>query len=1055
MKPDISSDSSGLGNSNLSGSDLYRRARAYLQSEQVSGARMAMDEIQQLRQELEIYRVALKMQADELHANEERWRLAIEGAGDGIWDWDIRKNCIHLSAHWKQMHGYAETDVGDTFEDWTMRIHPDDKESAMALLEACLEGESESYTNEYRLIGKDGSYKWVLDRGMIVSRNDNKIPLRMIGTHSDITAHKKIEEDLRTSSRLLEASQAIAKVGTVEMDFATKTIYWSAETYRIHETSPEEFTPKIGSGLEYYAPGSREIISAALKAALEHGEVFDLEVQKYTMKGRKIDLRTTCRAVYEDGKLARLTGIFQDITERKQAERRQQHQNRVFEMLTEKTPLAIVLDTIARDVERINPTVLCTILLLDDDGKCLRHGAAPSLPDFYVKTIDGSAIGPSAGSCGTAAFTRQRVIVEDIETHPWWEDYRDIARKAELGSCWSQPIFSSNGRVLGTFAIYHRDISVPQASDLELIESEARLTALAIEKTLAESRLELAASVFTHAREGILITDVHGKILDVNNTFTDITGFTREEALKQNPRLLKSGLHGAEFFSAMWRRLETDGFWSGEIWNKRKNGDVYAQMMTISAVRDDSGRIQNYVNLFTDITPLKETQRQLEYIAHYDALTSLPNRVLLADRLKQAISQSHRNNWSIAVLYIDLDGFKSVNDSYGHDVGDELLVVVARQLSTVLREGDTLARIGGDEFIAVLVDLENSQDYEFAIKRLLHSASEPVEVNEHVLRVSASIGVTVYPQDGADADQLMRHADQAMYLAKQAGKNCFHLFDVAKDVAVKTQRESLEHIRNALDRREFVLYYQPKVNMKTGAVIGVEALIRWQHPERGLLPPAVFLPIIENHPISIEVGEWVIETALIQINDWRHQGLDIPISVNVGSVQLQSNNFARRLSELLRAYPEVPPSHLELEILETSALEDVTEVAELMRTCRELGVHFAVDDFGTGYSSLTYLKRLPAELLKIDQSFVRDMLDDPDDLAIVKGVIGLAAAFHRAVIAEGVETVAHGALLLPLGCELAQGYGIARPMPAAEIPKWVATWRPDPAWTVFNTSVNL
>jgi EAL domain-containing protein (putative c-di-GMP-specific phosphodiesterase class I) len=324
--------------------------------------------------------------------------------------------------------------------------------------------------------------------------------------------------------------------------------------------------------------------------------------------------------------------------------------------------------------------------------------------------------------------------------------------------------------------------------------------------------------------------------------------------------------------------------------------------------------------------------------------------------------------------------------------------------------------------------------------------SEPVQLGDKTVQVSASVGVTLFPQDGSDADLLMRHADQAMYLAKLAGKNQYHLFDIAHDVATKSMREGLEQVRVALERREFVLYYQPKVNMRSGMVIGAEALIRWQHPERGILPPGLFLPIIEDHPMSVELGEWVIDAALRQMTLWRSQGLDLSISVNIGARQLQQGNFVERLGQLLAAHPSVPPQSLELEILETRALEDISQVSDVMLSCQALGVRFALDDFGTGYSSLTYLKRLPAELLKIDQSFVRDMLTDTDDLAIVQGVIGLAKAFRRKVIAEGVETIAHGELLLPLGCELAQGYGIARPMPAANIPDWVKTWKPDASW---------
>jgi diguanylate cyclase (GGDEF)-like protein/PAS domain S-box-containing protein len=566
----------------------------------------------------------------------------------------------------------------------------------------------------------------------------------------------------------------------------------------------------------------------------------------------------------------------------------------------------------------------------------------------------------------------------------------------------------------------------------------------------AESRLQLAASVFTHTGEGIIVTDASGVILEVNDTFTHLTGYSREEALGNNPRMLQSGRQDPEFYAAMWRELTTTGRWYGEIWNRRKNGEVYAEMSTICAVRDADGVIQNYVALFTDITPIKEHQRQLEHIAHYDTLTNLPNRVLLVDRLQQAMARCQRQNRSLAVVYIDLDNFKAVNDRYGHVVGDDLLVVIADRLREALRDGDNLARIGSDEFVVVLTDLKHAQDCEPVLARLLQAASDPVPVRGDLLSVSASIGVTLYPQDLADADQLIRHADQAMYLSKQAGKSRYHLFDIAEDVAMKTQRESLEQIRGALDRREFVLYYQPKVNMKTGEVVGAEALIRWQHPQRGLLAPALFLPIIENHPISVELGEWVIDTALSQMSAWHTGGLVLPVSVNLGARQLQQAGFAERLAQLLAAHPALPAGSLELEILETSALEDIRQVSGVMHACRALGVHFALDDFGTGYSSLTYLKHLPAELLKIDQSFVRDMLDDPDDLAIVEAVIGLATAFRRNVIAEGVETITHGEMLLTLGCELAQGYGIARPMPAAALPGWVASWRPDPLWSAWR-----
>ncbi len=567
------------------------------------------------------------------------------------------------------------------------------------------------------------------------------------------------------------------------------------------------------------------------------------------------------------------------------------------------------------------------------------------------------------------------------------------------------------------------------------------------ERKRGEDELRLAANVFTHAREGITITDARGNILEVNDAFTQITGYSRAEVLGQNPRMLQSGRHGPEFYADMWRSLVENGQWSGEIWNRDKSGGVYAELLTISSVRNTAGKVQNYVALFSDITKLKEHQKQLEHIAHHDALTGLPNRVLLADRLNQAMSQAQRRGLKLAVAYLDLDGFKSVNDNHGHSIGDQLLLNLTARLKQALREGDTIARLGGDEFVAVLIDLTSAEASVPLLSRLLKDTAQPMQVGSLELQVSGSLGVTFFPQEeDIGPDQLIRQADQAMYQAKLAGKNRYHIFDPEHDRSIRGHHESLDGIRAALEERQFVLHYQPKVNMRSGEVIGVEALIRWQHPHQGLLPPSYFLPVIEDHPLAIELGEWVIETALSQHEAWKAAGLVMPVSVNVGANQLQQNDFMERLRGILAHHPELQPQSLELEVLETSALEDLDHVSQVVQACQEIGVNFALDDFGTGYSSLTYLKRLRATQLKIDRSFVSGILDDPEDLAILEGVLGLARAFRRQAIAEGVETLTHGVMLLQLGCELAQGYAIARAMPAEELPHWIETWRPDPSW---------
>ena len=575
------------------------------------------------------------------------------------------------------------------------------------------------------------------------------------------------------------------------------------------------------------------------------------------------------------------------------------------------------------------------------------------------------------------------------------------------------------------------------------------------ERLLAEERQKLAASVFDNAHEGIMVTDPQGRIVEINSTFSELTGYTRQEAVGQTADLLKSGHHAPEFYLNMWQTIRAEGYWRGEVWNRKKNGEIFVELLTISTVRDRQGEISHFVGIFSDITLLKEHQQRLEHLAHFDPLTQLPNRMLLGDRMQLAMAQTGRNGKTLGVCYLDLDGFKPVNDLYGHATGDRLLVEVAQRLKACVRGGDTVSRLGGDEFVMLLSGLENVHECDLAVGRVIHMLTQPFLIGGHSIAISASIGVTLFPHDGSDADTLLRHADQAMYEAKQAGRNRHHLFDPENDRRARQRREEVGEVRRGLSKGEFELYYQPKVNMREGDVLGAEALIRWHHPERGLLLPGQFLHIIENSELSIELGDWVISESLRQLDEWVGQGLDISVSINIAGNHLQHPKFARHLGEFLAAHPRVPASRLELEVLETAALEDIALVADLFAECRQLGVSFALDDFGTGYSSLTYFRRLPADMLKIDQSFVRDMLDDPEDMAIVEGVIGLTKAFKRQVIAEGVETVEHGLVLLILGCDLAQGYGIARPMPASELPDWIRQFRPHDLWssaTAFNWS---
>lgn len=564
------------------------------------------------------------------------------------------------------------------------------------------------------------------------------------------------------------------------------------------------------------------------------------------------------------------------------------------------------------------------------------------------------------------------------------------------------------------------------------------------EQRRIEERLRQAASVFEHAEEGIMIADVDGNVLDINGAFTRVTGYSRPEVVGKNPRFLNSGRQSPEFYQMMWRAILEQGFWKGELWNRRKSDELFAALLTISAVRDDSGRVAQFVAIFQDITAIRNQQDQLERIAHFDALTQLPNRLLFADRLQQAMFQARRRNLLVAVVYIDLDGFKQVNDIHGHEMGDTVLIKLSTRMKDVLREGDTLSRLGGDEFVAVLGDLPGKEHCEAVLERLLDSASLPLWQGDVELKLSASLGVSFYrPGDDNNPDYFLRQADQAMYQAKQSGKNRYHIFDAAQDKALRGRRESIERIRSGLRDGEFLLYYQPKVNMRTGRIIGMEALLRWDHPEHGVLLPDRFLPLLADDDLVLEIGDWVLGQALDQAETWCGSGLNFPVSVNIAGRHIQAPGFLPNLRAALESHP-ILDRRLELEILETSALEDVAQVSAVIQCCADLGVSVALDDFGTGYSSLTYLKRLPARTLKIDRGFVQNMLEDADDLAILDGILGMAGAFQRDVIAEGVESLAHAEMLLRMGCDLGQGFFIARPMPAAAVPGWVQSWHVRP-----------
>lgn len=829
-----------------------------------------------------------RIEADLLN---EKARLAnIIWCGDlGTWEWNLQTGEALLNERWAEIVGYTLAELGPpSVETWWRFVHPEDVPLVKARLERHFNGETDFYECEVRMRHRNGGWVWVLDRGRVVQRSAEGAVEWMAGTHLDISLRKATEAQLHASEERMRLAVNAVQDGIWDWDLITDEVFFSPI-----------WKAQIG-----YADHELENRFATFEAHLHPDDA---------------------------------------------------------------------------------PSVMAKV----------RSATAGSGKDFRVdfrfRHKDGS----------------------------WrWILSRGQVLHNESG----QPY-----RMLG----HHTDVT---------------------EQRHLEAGSRLAASVFRHVREGIMIINTQGEIIDVNESFTRITGYPAEAVLGRTPALLFASDSGLRDYAEMWTRLEKTGYWHGEIWNRRQNGEIYPCLLTYTAVVDDANVVNHYVGLFIDVTAQKEQQRQLERSAHYDALTNLPNRTLFSDRLRQAMINVERRGLGLALAFIDLDGFKAVNDSRGHKLGDQLLVTLAKRMQESLRQGDTIARIGGDEFVALMLDLPEVAAAMPLVQRLQEAAARPFMTLGQEMRVSASIGITWFPQaEDIDADQLLRQADQAMYQAKVEGKNRHHLFDPHQDQHARGHHEVMERVRGALARREFELFYQPKVNMRTGEIRGAEALIRWRHPERGLLDPAHFLPHIGTATLEQQLGEWVVQQALEQMAAWQGIGLKIPVSVNIAARHLQQADFVEQLELSLARFPDVPAQWLQLEILETHALNDIDQVSSAMSRCAELGVQFALDDFGTGYSSLTYLKRLPAAVLKIDQSFVQNMLSDPEDLAILDGILGLARAFRREAIAEGVESIAHGRLLLRLGCEVAQGYQIARPMPADALPDWIRQWHPPEQWLRTRT----
>jgi diguanylate cyclase (GGDEF)-like protein/PAS domain S-box-containing protein len=560
---------------------------------------------------------------------------------------------------------------------------------------------------------------------------------------------------------------------------------------------------------------------------------------------------------------------------------------------------------------------------------------------------------------------------------------------------------------------------------------------------------QAALDFFNVAHEIIYSTDLNRIILDCNQRFCDLTGYSREEVIGQNVSILKSGMHDTHFYARMWQKINNENSWQGEFINRTKSGGLTTIMTTISVIFDGRDKSQRYLAVGSDITDITIKREYYQKIAYYDNLTGLPNRLLLLDRLNNLINRTKRYGGIFAVLFVDLDGFKAINDHYGHAIGDKFLVSISNQMNKVIRSSDTLARLGGDEFIIVLDGLTGKHDYERTITKLLNMCSSKILLEGVSLKVTASIGACVYPNDmlaeDADAKTVLSYADQAMYVVKNQSKNGYHLFDSNQDQVIVTRTNAIDAIKKGLAQNEFELVYQPKVNMRTGNVLGFEALIRWNN-KAGKVCTESFLTILKNHPLGIELGTWVINRALTQLSKWNEIGLETSVSVNIDPRQLYQINFVDGLKIAINNQPNYREGSLEFEILETIALDEHKVISKIINSCFEMGIQFALDDFGKGYSSITYLKDLPITTLKIDRSFIMDMTESDVNLKLVENIINLTIGMEKNVIAEGVETVEQGEILLEFGCEIGQGYAIAEPMAADKVLTWLDDWRPYASW---------
>ncbi len=1106
-----------------------------------------------------------------LEQSEFRWKYALEGASEGVWDWNYSIGEVFYSRRWKEMLGYAEHDIENRLTAWERLIHPEDHARVLAVTADYLSGATQTYANEYRLRCKDGGWKWIFSRGMIVSRDANGKPQRIIGTHVDITERKHAEEAMhraernqaelalfRSEQRFRQLADAMPQIvwtaepdGAIDYGNQTVTNYtglkkidaasqnwidtlhpedvdrtlaaWAEavrtgslfeieyrliraadKVYRWHLAKGEPIRDENGAIVKWYGTAtdihdsklaSEEIrrlaerLTTILESITEAFFTMDLEwrftyINKETeqlLQRTRADLlgkivwdeypmvigslveseyrramaeRCTVEFEYLFSPLnlwfqvraypstEGLTVYFRDITERRRLQMFKMEQMAVLERIAAGAPLCDVLKAATRLIEAPDPTMMCSVMLASDDGCRLNQAVAPRLPAAFGQAIDGMEIGPAAPPCGRAAFERRPVFVSDVAADAPCDGFRDAALGHEIRACWSFPILSGTGEVFGTFAVYASSARAPEQVESEILGACAHTVSIAIERQRAErkareneERLRLRQRAIEASANPIVIRSAEAPdypVEYVNPAFEQITGYAAADVIGKSLRLLcRDDLDQPAFIEMQMARIQhREGH--AVVRAYRKDGPMIWIDSYISPVRDEDGAVTHFVYAMYDITAAKQYQAELEYQSNYDALTGLANRNLLRDRANQAIARAASHAQQVWVVYINLDRFKFVNDTLGHEGGDVLLQLVAQRLQAALRSADTAARVAGDEFVLMLSETADEHTVTTTVQRVMDGVGRPLTIEGHDYFLSCTAGISVYPSDGDNAEALIKHADIAMRRAKEMGGKNFQFYTAAMNERAMDRLRLEGDLRHARQRNELLLYYQPQVDVRTGRIVGMEALLRWQHPQLGLVPPDRFIRIAEETGLIVPIGTWVMQTACRQTRAWQDAGLgSLRIGVNLSGNQFYQQDLMQTVEAILKD-TGLDADCLDIELTEGLVMTDVEQALDIMHGLKRLGVNLSIDDFGTGYSSLSYLKRFPIDVLKIDKSFVHNITTDPDEAAIARSIITLAQSLRMRVIAEGVETEQQLGFLRRHRCDQIQGYYFSRPLPASD-----------------------